>query len=144
MQQLPTQISLLSIFNKVFDKVIHNDISDFIEKNNILFLQQFGFRKYHSTIDALINVHDFIIDRIREKNKVIGIFLDFKKAFDTIDPIILIKKLDVYGISGPYNELINSYLTDRKTVTNIGSAFSLIEIPFDLASPSWCIRSPSF
>ena len=62
-------------------------------------------------------MHDFIIENLRVKNKVLGIFIDLKKAFDSIDNEILIKKLEYYGISGPYNELIGSYLRDRNIYT---------------------------
>ena len=59
----------------------------------MLYEKQFGFRKFHSTIDALINMHDFIIENLRMKNKIVGIFIDLQKAFDSIDNNILIKKL---------------------------------------------------
>ena len=110
-------ISLLSCFNKIFEKKIHADLVNFIERNEILYTNQFGFRKYHSTIDALMSTYDHIIEELRKKNKVIGIFLDLKKAFDSIDNTILIKKLDIYGITGPYNDLLKSYLTDRRVYT---------------------------
>ena len=117
-------ISLLSVFNKIFEKVIHKDLTRFIEYNNILFINQFGFRKFHSTLDALTRTHDYIVDERRKGNKIIGIFLDLSKAFDSIDNEILIRKLELYGIRGPYNELIKSYLTDRKCLTQLGDAFS--------------------
>lgn len=96
-------------------------MSNFIEQNNILYVNQFGFRKFHNTIDALINTHDYIISKKRSKKKVVGIFLDLKKAFDSIDNSILIKKLQYYGIDGPYNDLLKSYLSTRKVYTYIDS-----------------------
>ena len=60
-------ISLLSSFNKVFEKKIQIDLANFIDDNKILCNQQFGFRKYHSTIDALISTHDYIIDTLNKK-----------------------------------------------------------------------------
>ena len=116
-------IALLSCFNKVFEKKIHHDIINFIENNKVLYINQYGFRKFHSTIDALINVHDYIICEQRKQNKIIGIFLDLKKAFDSIDKNILISKLNVYGIVGPY-DLLKSYLTNRKNITQVGNALS--------------------
>lgn len=112
-------ISLLSSFNKVFEIKLQKDLINFIESYNILYEKQYGFRKYHSTIDALINTHDFLIEQRRKKNKIIGIFIDLQKAFDSIDNEILIKKLKYYGISGPFNELLSSYLTNRKIYTNV-------------------------
>lgn len=117
-------ISILSTFNKIFERKIHNDISVFIEKNQILYTNQFGFRKFHSTIDALMKSHDYIISERRKNNKIIGIFIDLKKAFDSLDNSILIKKLEYYGIRGPYNKLIESYLTNRKCITHVRDVVS--------------------
>lgn len=117
-------ISLLSAFNKIFELKLHNDLSDFIENNNIYYSNQFGFRKFHSTVDALIKVHDHIIQQKRLKMKIFGIFIDLKKAFDSIDNEILIKKLPYYGIRGPFIKLINSYLTDRICQTIVNNSIS--------------------
>lgn len=119
-----TPISLLSSINKIFEKKICNDLTDFIESHNLLYIKQFGFRKYHSTIDALINIYDYIIENRRANNKIIGIFIDLKKAFDSIDNKILIQKIKIYGISGPFNDLLNSYLENRKIYTLINGAKS--------------------
>lgn len=119
-------ISLLSVFNKIFEKTLHNDLTNFIENNGILYCNQFGFRKFHSTIDALIKTHDYIIEEKRKGNKIIGIFLDLSKAFDSIDNNILIKKLNTYGIRGPYNDLLTSYVTNRQCFTQIGEEKSTL------------------
>ena len=65
-------ISLLFVFNKIFERVIHKDLTVFIENNKILFNNQFGFRKFHSTIDALTRKHDFIINK---RKKIISLGL---------------------------------------------------------------------
>ena len=121
-------ISLLSTFNKIFELKLKDELSSFIEKNNILYIDQYGFRKYHNTIDALINCYDHIINETRSKNKIIGIFIDFQKAFDTIDNNILIKKLEYYGITGPFNALLKSYITNRSCITKIGQELSIQKI----------------
>ena len=69
----------------------------------------------------LINLHDYIIDKLNSKNKVIGVFIDLKKAFDSIDINILIEKLKYYGIVGPYNTLLESYLKDRNICTIVNN-----------------------
>lgn len=118
-------ISLLSSFNKIFEKKIQKDLLYFIETNNILHTNQFGFKKFHNTIDALIKTHDHIISERRKGNKIIGIFIDLKKAFDSIDNKILVKKLEYYGISGPFNYLIKSYLTNRYCMTQVDTKISM-------------------
>ena len=84
---------------------------------------QFGFRAKHSTDHALIN----ITEKIREimdvkpgshnKKYACGVFVDFQKAFDTVNHDILLKKLNHYGIRGSLNDWFRSYLTDRKQLS---------------------------
>ena len=117
-------ISLLSSFNKVFETKIKQDLVHFLETNNVFFKLQYGFRKYHNTIQMLTNIHDEIINNMLNKQKTLGIFLDLKKAFDSIDIDILIDKLSYYGINGPYQHLISSYLTERKSFTYVNNTYS--------------------
>ena len=80
----------------------------FIEKHKILYLNQYGFRKKHSTILALITLTDKIKRVIDNGEYAIGIYLDLKKAFDTVNHDILLKKLEHYGIRGQANTLISN------------------------------------
>ena len=93
---------------------------DFLRKHNILYKLQFGFRENHSTALALTEALNEIYTNLNEGNFVLGVFLDLKKAFDTIDHSILIKKLQHYGFRGLVSNWFSSYLTDRKqnTVVN--------------------------
>jgi hypothetical protein len=90
-------ISVLSTFSKLFERLMYNRMLSFIEKNNLLYKFQFGFRRLHSTNMALIVLLDKIMNAIDNKDSVIGIFLDFSKAFDTVNHEILLKKLYKYG-----------------------------------------------
>ena len=112
-------ISLLSNLNKIFEKIMFNRVNTFLEKNECLYQLQFGFRGKHSTNHALINIIDTISEAL-DKNKVAcGIFVDFQKAFDTVNHEILIKKLSHYGIRGNINNWFKSYLKDRKQFVSI-------------------------
>ena len=71
---------------------------------------QFGFRQKHSTSRALIHLADKIRQQLDKGNCVCGIFVDFQKAFDTVDHQILIQKLNYYGIRGIANNWFSSYL----------------------------------
>ena len=73
---------------------------DFLNENKILFEYQFGFRKNHSTQLALTFLMDKLINSIENGDHVIGVYLDFSKAFDTVDHNILLNKLNHYGIRG--------------------------------------------
>ena len=104
-------ISLLSIFDKIFENI------SFLERNKILYCHQYGFRKFYSTLLALIEVTDLIKRFLDEKQYVISIFIDFRKAFDTVNHDILLDKLEYYGIRGHANKFFRSYLTNRRQYT---------------------------
>ena len=112
-------ISLLSIFNKILEKLLCKQLVSFIERNKILYNYQFGFRKLYSTTMALIEFSDNIHRLLDEGNYVIGIFIDFTKAFDTVDHEILLHKLYRYGIRGHANNFFRSYLTNRTQYTYV-------------------------
>ena len=97
-------ISLLSCFNKIFEKLIHKNLMKFMDKHNILFMYQFGYRKLHSTTLALIEITDKIKKWLDEGNDVLGIYLDLTKAFDTVNYDIFLWKLNQYGIRGHAND----------------------------------------
>ena len=112
-------ISLLSHFDKILEKIICRRLVSFLERNKILYCYQYGFRKLYSTALALIEMTDFIKRLLDEKNYVISIFIDLKKAFDTVDHEILLYKLECYGIQGLANDFFRSYLTNRLQYTVI-------------------------
>ena len=87
--------------------------------HKFLFKYQFGFRLKHSTADALINITDDIKDLMVKWSNVLGLFLDPKKAFDTVDNQILLNKFETIGIRGHALQFFNSYLTDRKQFVTI-------------------------
>ena len=93
-------ISLLDIFDKIFEKLLHTRLIHFLKHIKAFFEFQFGFRDLHSTILALTENTDNIKEKIDESEFTIGVFLDLTKAFDTIDHSILLEKLKFYGIRG--------------------------------------------
>ena len=86
-------ISLLICVNKIFERLLHKHLRNFLKKHKLLFKCQFGFRSKHSTSDALNNITDNIKNLMDRGNYVLGLFLYSKKAFDTIDHQILLNKL---------------------------------------------------
>ena len=117
-------ISLLSLFDKIFEKILCRRLVSFLEQNKILYCYQYGFRKLYSTVLALIEITDYIKRLLDEKNYVISVFIDFKKAFDTVDHEILLYKLECYGIRGLVNDFFRSYLTNRRQYTVINGVNS--------------------
>ena len=106
-------ISVLSFFSKVFERIVYDYLFDFICTNNILHDYQFGFRPGHSTQQAIITLIDKITKSLDNGDIVISLFIDLKKAFDTVDHRILLRKLYAYGIRGTMLKWIESYLSGR-------------------------------
>ena len=107
-------ISLLSIFNKIIEKLLYKQLYDFLSNNNILFDNQFGFRKNRSTTLALIQITERIRESIDNKKFGCGIYIDLSKAFDTVNHDILLKKLEHYGVRDTSLLWFKSYLKNRK------------------------------
>jgi hypothetical protein len=122
-------ISLLPNFSKIIEKIVSNRLTYFLAEHNILSPAQFGFRKEHSTIHPLILFMNQVTAALNKKHHTIAIFCDIKKAFDTVDHKILLKKLSNIGVRGIELKWFESYLSKRKQFVNIGSSNScLLEI----------------
>ena len=107
-------ISLLSTFSKIMEKLMINRLNNFLELHSIIYPNQFGFRAGHSTTHSLISIVETINKTIDSKKYGCGVFIDLKKAFDTVNHDILIQKLEHYGIRNTALNWFKSYLTDRK------------------------------
>ena len=117
-------ISLLSIFEKILEKLMSYRLLNYLNRNKILYEFQFGFRKHHSTILALIEVIDNIYQQLDKNEYVMGIFFDLQKAFDTVNHDILLYKLYNYGIRGVVYQWFKCYLNNRRQFTSLGDIVS--------------------
>jgi len=117
-------ISILSVFSKVFERVMQCRLLDFLDKHDLLDKSQFGFRKNHSTITALTVLIDKILTGFHNGDMTLGIYLDFSKAFDTIDHRILIRKLNEYGIRGIALKWLKEYLSNRQQYVSFNNCNS--------------------
>ena len=123
-------ISLLSCFSKIYEKIMHNRVTEFLDKNNSLYDMQYGFRPGRSCEHALLNAQNFILNSLSKKEISMLLLIDFSKAFDTIEHSILLKKLEHYGIRGIVLEWFKSYLNNRRqyvAVNGVQSSTKLIE-----------------
>ena len=110
-------ISILSVSMKVFEKVVHSQVYDFLIDSKILSENQSGFRNSRSTDTAVICVSDFILEQLGKKKYVGAVLVDLKKAFDTVDHKILLKKLFCHGFRDASFDWFESYLSDRVQCT---------------------------
>ena len=123
------QFQIFSVLSKLFEKIAHDQLIDFLQSNKKLTQNQFAFRKFHSTITSLIGVSDHWYSNIDNNKANFALFLDLKKAFDTVDHEILISKLAKYGITGIENNWFKSYLTNRSQYCSIdGQVSDIMEI----------------
>ena len=101
-------ISLLSVFNKLMEKLIFSTLIGFIDNNTILFNKQFGFGQNHSTLQAVLSIADKIPRSIDTSPQFLVVYsLDLSEAFDTLNHVILLEKLSYYGICGAALEWFN-------------------------------------
>ena len=93
-------ISVLPAVSKIIERIAHNQLSDYLKDNTILSSTQFGFRANRSTEMALINFTDTILKHMDNKQVTGVVYLDLKKAFDTVNHQLLMKKLKSLGVHG--------------------------------------------
>ena len=117
-------ISLLSNIDKIFVKVLYKRLHNFLSKHNVLFPQQFGFRKSHSTSHAVLSITQKLFDALDSGKFAYAVFIDLEKAFDTVDHSILLDKLHHYGIRGLPLSLLKSYLSDRSQFVSVSGVNS--------------------
>jgi hypothetical protein len=121
-------ISLLSLFSKIFEKIIKARLLDYTEQNNFLTKSQYGFRKRSSTTLAVTDLISSIEFSRNSGKHTLALFLDLRKAFDTVNHELLLNKLQLYGFRGPSLKLLTSYLIGRSQITLIGNVSSSLKL----------------
>lgn len=107
-------ISLLNNVGKIFEKIIHSRLNDFVNSNGILAEEQFGFKKEHSTTHQINRIKNIILHNKKNKKSTGIIVLDVEKAFDTVWHNGLIYKLLRANIPTYLCKLIADFISNRK------------------------------
>ena len=127
-------IALTPLPGKIIERFIHTQISNHLEGLNLLTQCQNGFRKEHSTLDTIFKYTTDLQHNENTKINTIALYIDFKKAFDTVNHKLLIKKLHIFGFRHIALDWIKTYLTNRTQQTQIGNDLS-IERPVNTGVP---------
>ena len=107
-------ISVLQVLSKVIERVIHNQLYDYLENHNLLSQCQFGFRKKRSTTQAVTYYKDYIRKQMEKGHLTGSLYLDLRKAFDTVNHGRLLSKLELYGIKSKELLWFETYLFGRQ------------------------------
>ena len=134
-------ISIIPVIAKVFEKIIYDQLYNYLSVNNLLSNCQSGFRALHSTVTSLLNITDnwrFNID----KGQINGVvFVDLKKAFDTVDHSVLISKFERYGLNELALRLFSSYQENRSQCCFVNGHLSHT-LPINCGVPQGSILGP--
>ena len=109
-------ISLLNTCSKVLEKLMYGRVLSFLESKKLLSSYQYGFRSGRSTVHAMLDFYNNLTDSVNKNPSDIslGIYLDLKKAFDTVNHNVLLSKMQHYGVRGTALEWFTSYLNKRR------------------------------
>ena len=118
-------ISILPLLGKCIEYFVNQNLVEYIKNNNILNDRQFGFRKENSTTYLMLELFDKVFSSKEKGKKPAILFLDIKKAFDTVNHDILLKKLKHYGINGIVYKWFKGYLSNRYQSTKLGKRISI-------------------
>ena len=116
--------SLLPLPGKLLEKIIHQQLMEYLTLNNILDTNQDGFRKVFSTISTIAKVTDDIYTAMNNSQVTLAVFIDLKKAFDTINHNVLLRKLSYLGLSDNAVSWLRNYLCDRTQCTSANNLTS--------------------
>lgn len=134
-------ICIIPIFGKIFEVIIRDRLSEYVENQRLLSPCQFGFRSQRSTVMAVTEVVDFVVRSFDENVMCAAVLLDVQKAFDTLDHSLLSSKLERYGVRGLALRLISSFLVSRRQYVDLSSGVSKV-LPVNYGVPQGSVLGP--
>jgi hypothetical protein len=110
-------ISVLTVFSKIFEKIVNNQLVRYLEGGNLFCENQFGFRRGRNTSEAVAKFVNEVVEALDGRKSVAGVFCDLTKAFDCVNHKIMLGKLELYGVENRELGWFKSYLENRKQKT---------------------------
>lgn len=117
-------ISTLSFLSKIFERVIYSRLINFFDKYEVIVPHQYGFRPGKSTCDPILRFTDNVYSALNSGNSAMAVFLDFSRAFDTVNHAILLDKLECSGVRGKVLMWFRTYLTGRSQAVRVADSVS--------------------
>src|SRR5678815_4718028 len=117
-------ISILHTTGKIFEKLVHGQLTNYLHENGLLSQNQFNNKKNRNTEDALVFLTEKLYKALNEKQTCVLLLLDFSKAFDVVPHNLLLSKLEILGITNGPLQWFQSYLSDRTQYVSLGDTSS--------------------
>ena len=117
-------ISILPIMSKILEKLIHHRLITHVNQHDIIHENQFGFQKNKSTFMPILLLQESLTKAFEDGDYALGLYLDIKKAFDTVNIELLLTKLHKYGVRNKAHKILTSYLTGRFQCVKIRNSHS--------------------
>lgn len=118
-------ISLIPVIGKLFEVLVHDQVSTFFEHSNLFSSSQFGFRRGRSTVDVIDGLIREILSTFENRTFAQITLCDLSKAFDCVDHEDILLKLKYYGITGTCHDFFTSYLKNRRQIVSVGNECSM-------------------
>ena len=135
-------ISNLTYISKLIEKVVHNQLVEFLDEEKLFSKFQSAYRKFHSCETAVTKIHNDLLIMMDKRSNVVLLLLDLSAAFDTINHTVLLKRLNnIYRMDGTVIEWLKSYLSKRKFKVSINGTESS-ECFLDIGVPQGSILGP--
>ena len=135
-------ISVLSMLSKIFEIHINNCLKEHIFSNNYISTSQSGFRKGHSCTQAVHKILNDVTEHKKFDRCVVGLFLDFSKAFDCVNHDILLSKLESFNVKGLSLQIIASFLRGRHQFVSLNGMLSQT-LPIKVGVPQGSVLAPT-
>ena len=120
-------ISVLPVLSRIFEKLIFNQFYQYLDTNKHLFPKQSGSRRLYSVVTSFLSCTNDWYENMDTGKYTALVFIDLRKAFDTVDHDILLKKMQKYGVSGNELAWFTSFLRDRRQLCKVNGVSSRIE-----------------